>query len=35
MQEWYKAALKETWRIERYENDARTVGEVTEDLRAG
>jgi glutathione S-transferase len=33
MQEWYKAALKETWRIERYENDARTVGEVTEDFR--
>jgi len=34
MQEWYKGALKETWRIERYEHDARSVGEVTEDLRA-
>lgn len=34
MQEWYAAALNETWRIERYENDAKAAGEVTEDLRA-
>ena len=34
MQEWYKAGLAETTRIEKYEEDARTVGEVTEDLRA-
>jgi glutathione S-transferase len=33
MQEWYKAALKETWRIERYESDAKTVGQVTADFR--
>jgi glutathione S-transferase len=35
MQEWYKAGLAETTRIERYEDDARAAGEVTEDLRAG
>ena len=34
MQEWYKAGLAETTRIERYEEDARAAGEVTEDLRA-
>jgi glutathione S-transferase len=34
MQEWYKAGLAETTRIERYEDDARAAGEVTEDLRA-
>jgi glutathione S-transferase len=34
MQEWYKAGLAETTRIERYEADARAVGEVTDDLRA-
>jgi glutathione S-transferase len=34
MQEWYTAGLAETTRIERYEADARSVGEVTEDLRA-
>jgi glutathione S-transferase len=34
MQEWYDAALKETWRIERYEADALVAGEVTKDFRA-
>ena len=34
MRDWYEAALKERWRIERYENDAKAAGEVTEDLRA-
>lgn len=34
MREWYEAALKETWRIARYEADARAAGDVTEDLRA-
>ena len=34
MQEWYKAGLAETTRIERYEAEARTAGDVTEDLRA-
>lgn len=33
MQEWYKAGLAETTRIERYEADARAAGEVAEDLR--
>ncbi len=35
MQEWYEAGLAETWRIERYEDDARMAGEVTVDLRVG
>lgn len=34
MREWYNAGLTETWRIERYEADARAAGEVTADLRA-
>jgi glutathione S-transferase len=34
MREWYDAAIKETWRIARYEADARAAGEVNEDLRA-
>jgi glutathione S-transferase len=34
MREWYQAALNETMRIERYEEHARSVGKVTEDLRA-
>ena len=34
MQEWYEAGLKEPWRIERYEEDARAAGEVTKDFRA-
>jgi glutathione S-transferase len=34
MQEWYEAALKEPWRIERYEEDAREAGEITADDRA-
>jgi glutathione S-transferase len=34
MREWYEAALAETWRIARYEDDARAAGEVTADLRA-
>ena len=34
MQEWYKAGLAETTRIERYEEDAKAAGEVTEDFRA-
>jgi glutathione S-transferase len=33
MLEWYKAGLAETTRIERYEDDARAVGEVIQDLR--
>lgn len=33
MREWYDAGLEETWRIERYEADARTAGEVTADFR--
>jgi glutathione S-transferase len=34
MREWYEAALKEPWRIERYEDDARAAGDVAEDFRA-
>jgi glutathione S-transferase len=34
MQEWYKAALAETWRVQKYEDDARAAGEVTSDFRA-
>jgi len=34
MQDWYDAALRETWRIERYESDARAAGEITADYRA-
>jgi glutathione S-transferase len=34
MREWYEAGLKEAWRIERYEADARAAGVVTKDLRA-
>lgn len=33
MREWYEAALKETSRIERYEDHARGVGEVVADYR--
>lgn len=34
MREWYKDAVAETWRIERYEDDAKAAGTVTADLRA-
>ncbi len=34
MQEWYAAALRETWRDDPHEAEARTVGEWTADLRA-
>jgi glutathione S-transferase len=34
MQEWYAAALKETWRDEPHEAEARTLGMWTADLRA-
>ncbi len=34
MREWYEAGVKETWRIQRYEDDARAGGTVTADLRA-
>jgi glutathione S-transferase len=34
MQEWYKAALKETTRVARYDADSRAAGEVTKDFRA-
>ena len=34
MQDWYRAALVETWRIPKYEAEARAAGEWMEDLRA-
>jgi len=34
MQEWYTAALRETWRDEPHEAEARAVGDWTADLRA-
>jgi glutathione S-transferase len=34
MRRWYDAALAEPWRILRYEDDARAVGEITADFRA-
>jgi glutathione S-transferase len=34
MQSWYHAGLAETWRITRYEDDARAAGAITADLRA-
>lgn len=34
MQEWYAAALKETWREQAHEAEAREVGTVLNDLRA-
>jgi glutathione S-transferase len=34
MREWYEAGLKETWRIARYEEEARAAGEVVADFRA-
>jgi glutathione S-transferase len=34
MQEWYSAALEETWRDEPHEAEARAVGTWTADLRA-
>jgi len=33
MRAWYDAALKETWRIDRYEADAKAAGEVIDDFR--
>ncbi len=33
MREWYETGLKETWRIERYEDHAREVGDVVADYR--
>ena len=35
MQEWYLAALSETWRDEEHEADARRAGTCTQDLRIG
>jgi glutathione S-transferase len=34
MREWYAAALAETTRVTRYEEEARAAGDVTADLRA-
>jgi glutathione S-transferase len=34
MQDWYAAALQETWRDEEHELEARNVGEWRSDLRA-
>ena len=34
MKEWYNAGIAETWRIQRYEEEARAAGEVMKDLRA-
>jgi glutathione S-transferase len=34
MQEWYAAGLKETWRDQGHEDEARAAGEWVEDLRA-
>jgi glutathione S-transferase len=34
MQEWYAAALRETWREQAHEAEAREVGVVLQDLRA-
>ncbi len=34
MQEWYAVALKETWREQAHEAEARDVGTVLQDLRA-
>ena len=34
MQEWYAAALRETWREQAHEAEAREVGTVLQDLRA-
>lgn len=35
MQDWYAAALRETWRDTSHEEDVRRHGAVTQDLRAG
>ena len=35
MQDWYAAALAETWRDAAHEDEARAVGAWTADLRAG
>jgi glutathione S-transferase len=34
MQEWYAAALQETWREKAHEAEALEVGTVLQDLRA-
>jgi len=34
MEEWYRAALQETWRDEEHEAEARAAGKWLEDLRA-
>jgi len=34
MQQWYQAALAETWRDEEHEQEVRMVGTCTQDLRA-
>lgn len=34
MQDWYEAALAETWRDESHEEDVRRVGVILKDLRA-
>ncbi|MEO8016240.1 MAG: glutathione S-transferase family protein [Pseudomonadota bacterium] len=35
MKDWYAAALRETWRDEEHEIEARALGQWREDLRAG
>jgi glutathione S-transferase len=35
MQEWYASALRETWRDEPHEAEARAVGDCVSDLRTG
>ena len=35
MQQWYAAALTETWRDAEHEEEVRAVGTWTQDLRAG
>jgi glutathione S-transferase len=34
MTEWYEAALREVWRDEEHEQEARSAGEWLVDLRA-
>lgn len=34
MQEWYRAALAETWRDEAHESEVRRAGELLQDLRS-
>jgi len=34
MQDWYRAALKETWRKQAYEREALAAGRIVADYRA-